>query len=80
MDDKLLKAWRDEFGTLPIDAGDIMLNVRARAAFADACQWPVEHISARVIGRHIKGLLGDGVVKVPSLGRAQRWSLRWPAK
>ena len=77
MDDKLLKAWRDEFDTLPIDAGDIMANPRARAAFAVACQWPVEHISARVIGRHIKRLLGDAVAKVPTHpSKSQRWSLK----
>lgn len=76
MNDKLAKAWANEFGTLPVDAADIMNNSRVKAAFATACQWPVEHISARVIGRHIQRLLGDGVVKVPSLGRAQRWSLK----
>jgi hypothetical protein len=76
MNGEVAKAWRDEFSTLPVDAGDIMANPRTRAAFAVACEWPVEHISARVVGRHIKRLLGDAVVKVPSLGRAQRWSLR----
>jgi hypothetical protein len=76
MDNKLAKAWADEFGTLPVDAGDIMNNPRTRAAFATACQWPVEHISARVIGRHIKRLLGDAVAKVPTHpSKSQRWSL-----
>ena len=77
MDNKLAKAWADEFGTLPVDAGDIMNAPRMRAAFAVACQWPVEHISARVIGRHIKRLLGDAVAKVPTHpSKSQRWSLK----
>jgi hypothetical protein len=75
--DNLVKTWRDEFGSLPIDAGDIMNNVPARAAFADACHWPVEHISGRVIGRHIRRLMGDAVMKVPThRSQSQKWSLK----
>ena len=77
MNDKLAKAWADEFGTKPVDAADIANSPRVRQAMADALPWPVDYLTPRIIGRRIAQLLGDRVYKVPTpKAQAQRWSLR----
>ena len=74
---ELIETWRAEFDTMPVDAGDIVSNPRARAAFADAIPWPVDWLTARMIGRRIPKLIGTAVVKLPTpRNRSQRWSLR----
>ena len=71
------ETWADEFGTMPVDAGDIAANPRARAAFADAIPYPLEWLTARVIGRRIPGVMGDAVLKIPThRSLSQKWSLR----
>jgi hypothetical protein len=73
----LVVTWRDEFGTTPVDAGDIVANPRVLAAFAAALPWPAEHLTARIVGRRIERLLGDRVMKLPTHRcLAQRWSLK----
>jgi hypothetical protein len=75
--ESLVETWRGEFGSAPIDAGDIVANPRMLAAFAAALPWPVEHLNARIVGRHIRRLMGDDVMKLPTARSfAQRWSLK----
>ena len=76
-DAKLLKAWRVEFGSMPVDAGDIVSAPRVRKAMADAIPWPADYLTARMIGRRIGPLMGDAVLKLPTPRKiAQKWSLK----
>lgn len=73
----LIETWRQEFGTIPVTAGDIVNNPRTLAAFAAALPWPQDHLTARIVGRRIPRLMGDNVMKLPTpRSLAQQWSLR----
>jgi len=73
----LVSVWRAEFDTMPVDAGDIVSNPRVLTAFAAALPWPVEYLTARIVGRRIVPLMGDAVMKVPThRSQSQRWSLK----
>lgn len=75
--EKLIQTWRDEFGAMPVDAGDIMNNPAMIQAFAAAIPWPADYLTARMVGRRIPRVLGDAVVKLPTHRcLAQRWSLK----
>jgi len=74
---ELIETWRAEFGNMPVAAGDIVSNPRVLVAFATALPWPVEHLTARIVGRRIERVMGGSVMKLPtSRSIAQRWSLR----
>ena len=49
MNEKLAKAWADEFGTQPVDAADIANAPRVRQAMADALPWPVDETIGMIV-------------------------------
>jgi hypothetical protein len=73
----LIETWRREFGTLPVDAADIVNNPRVLAAFAAALPWPAEHLTPHMVGRRIERVMGAAVMKLPTARNiAQKWSLK----
>jgi hypothetical protein len=71
------EVWADEFGTMPVDAGDIVSNPRLLAAFADTIPFPAAWLTARIVGRRIERLMGDAVMKIPThRSQSQKWGLR----